>query len=123
MNLSRNWKIVVSLTGLFLFGATSGAFLALTITRQSAVEEKWTHRTLRDYEQRLQLTPEQVAKLRPLFRRTGVELHQIRAVTVTNLHTVIRRMNEQVAQELTDEQQRIFLKILNEKQPRHTLDQ
>jgi len=114
MNTARNWKIIVSLTGLFLLGAASGAFLTLKITRQTAVEEKWTHRTLRDYEQRLQLTPAQVAKLRPLFQQTSTELRQLRATTVTNLHAAIRRMNEQMAKELTPEQRQLFVKMLRD---------
>jgi len=116
MNLSRHWKIIASLTGLFLFGAVSGAFITLTITRQRAAEEKWAHTTLADYEARLHLTPEQVEKLRPLFKQTGGELRELRATTVVKLHATIRRMNDQIATELTSEQRQFFTEFLREKQ-------
>jgi hypothetical protein len=121
MNLWQHWKIIASLAGLFLLGAVSGAFVTLRVAQRHpstpAMEDKWVHRTLRDYEERLHLTPEQVTKLRPFFKQTGLELRQLRATTVTNLHATIRRMNEQISTELTPDQRQLFTEILKEKQP------
>ena len=53
---------------------------------------------------RLALTPEQVARLQPVFDHTSQQLRAIHSKALRNTDEVIRRAHEQIARELTPEQ-------------------
>ncbi len=116
MNTSSRLKIVVSLMGIFVMGGITGNILSprKVVAESAPLIEKWPAATLKSYEDRLKLTPEQMEKLRPVFSETAVELKRVRAQTVAEIIRVKKQMNGKVAQELTPEQQVEFEKMLDE---------
>ena len=110
MSITRHWKIGVCLVAIFIAGAVTGAMITVRvaknyIARQSNLE-RWAASALRDYEKRLNLTPEQAAKLRPVFDSTAKRLHEVRAETGRETLVVLRDMNDEVSRELTPDQQK-----------------
>jgi hypothetical protein len=81
-----------------------------------APEEKWQALTLADYRARLNLTPEQVERLRPVFGVTGQKLRTLRSKTAEQVASLVREMNHQVISKLTVEQQAKLRELLQERE-------
>jgi hypothetical protein len=80
------------------------------------LEQRWSQDTLGEYQRRLQLTPSQVEKIRPMFGETAARMGELRQSLKAELHATLRRMNERVSAELTVEQRREFVTLIREKQ-------
>ncbi len=113
----RSWKIIASLSAIFVLGGLSGAAItsALKPHRAEAIENKWAGRTLEEYRERLKLTPGQIAKLRPEFEKTGAELRSVRQETVEKLRAIIKANSSLVMRELTPNQRETFKQLLEER--------
>jgi hypothetical protein len=111
--ISRHWKFLLSLVAIFVIGAATGSIMTrrLAPTTNTPTEKKWSTATLEEYRTRLDLNHEQVVRIQPAFVQASAELRRIRSEAVTNIHAVIKTMNTQIAQELT-EPQRVKLRIL-----------
>jgi len=121
MKAFRYWKIVLSLGALFLLGGAAGSVLTLRLRPEATVaarapEEKWQALTLADYRARLNLTPEQVERLRPVFGVTGQKLRTLRSYTAERVAGLVKEMNQQVMSELTAEQQVKLRELLQERE-------
>ena len=120
MNFLRHWKILVCLTGLFALGAATGSLLTLRLRPEPTPsaqppEEKWRALTLADYERHMELTPEQVERLKPVFGVTGQKLRTLRANTAERVAELVKEMNQQVMPALNPEQQAKLRKLLEER--------
>ena len=107
--MNTRWKILLSLTALFLLGAACGAVVTARLRPAAGpavqpVEERWTALSLADCQQKLGLAEEQVEKLKPVFKRTGQKMKLLRLHTVERLHELLGEMDEQLAEDLTPEQ-------------------
>ena len=87
----------------------------MTAAGTASVEARWSHATLEEYGRRLQLTPAQVVAIRPIIHETSAMMTQMRSELRTNLHATVRKMNERVSSELTGEQRRQFVALIQEK--------
>ncbi len=125
MNNLTRWKIIGSMAGLFLLGAVSGGLVVWHGWRPSGPpEEKWTATTLAEYERRLQLTPEQVQKLKPAFIEAGHTLKAVRLQIAQQVLVVTKQLNDAVESELTSAQKLLLEDLLRErKQYREQLQQ
>jgi Spy/CpxP family protein refolding chaperone len=118
MNVLRHWKILLSLVAIFLVGAVTGGLLTLQVVkheiRKRTDPQTWATTTLKQFQQRLELSPEQADKLRPIFDQRAEDLKQIRNNTVRDLLLIVQETNEQVDRELTPEQQAKFDQLKQE---------
>ena len=106
------WKIIVALVGIFAAGAVTGGLVALRVAKEMAerrggpnVPAPWGPQQLRRLTERLQLSDEQVAKLRPILRRNMVDLNRLRAFTSAEMRRNFERLEYDIAAVLTPEQQ------------------
>ncbi len=108
MNALTPGKVIACLALVFIAGGSAGAFLTLKNTRpretQPASVEKACHRLQDRFVSRLQLTPEQVKKLQPVFDETAMQLRSAHARAMQEGDAIIRKAQTQIAAELTPEQ-------------------
>ena len=106
--MNKPWKLVLLLTGIFLAGGVTGAFVMMRVGREMAsrrpMPEQWAPMHLKRLVERLDLKPEQMELLRPIVRRNMEELNRLRAYAMAETRTVVERMQREVAEKLTPEQ-------------------
>lgn len=110
--MNKPWKLVLLLTGIFIAGGITGAFVALRVAREMVARrpmpEQWAPLHLKRLAERLDLKPEQMEQLRPIIKRNMGELHRLRAYSMGETRTVLERMEREVAEKLTPEQRAKF---------------
>lgn len=122
--MDKPWKIVLLLLGIFCTGATTGGLVAVKVCanklgRGPALPvDQWAPERLRKLSQRLQLTPEQIDRLRPILRRDMEDLARIRAQSVDESRRIIDRMEKDITSQLTDEQKVEYAKVRRETEER-----
>jgi Spy/CpxP family protein refolding chaperone len=103
--MNKPWKVILAFFGVFLAGAVFGGFVSLRVARshdfRSAAMDKFTPMLLRRFADRLELTPEQLVKIRPIVTATEVELRRLRNSGFKETIAVAESMNEQIAKVLT----------------------
>lgn len=118
MSVLRHWKILLSLVAIFIVGGITGSLLTARLVKKALAKranwESWSVATLEQFQKRLQLTPEQVEKLRPVFAQRTEDYKRIRNNMVSDVLKVIQETNEQVEKELTPEQMERFEKLKQE---------
>ncbi len=123
MTWLRHWKVILALVAIFITGGVTGTAVTLKVVKQIVASrtdpERMPGRMLREYEQRLGLTTEQVEKIRPVLQRAGREMAQLRTEMAGRSFQVIRRSNEEIAAELTPEQQKLFEELRAELRERY----
>lgn len=123
MSWLRHWKVILALVALFLIGGVTGTAVTLKVVKQIVANRSNPERVpqlmLHEYERRLDLTPEQVEKIRPIMQRTGREMWELRAEMTGRTFQIIRHSNEQIAAELTPEQQKRFEELKTELRERY----
>jgi hypothetical protein len=118
--MDKPWKIVLLLLGIFITGATTGGLVAVRLCRDQAERpralpvDQWAQERLGRLIKRLNLTPEQSEKLRPILRSHMEELGRIRAQMVSDSRPVIERMEREIAIQLTPEQLAEYEKVKQE---------
>jgi len=118
MSLGRHWKIGLCLVAIFAAGAVTGAMLTVRMVKayiaRQATLDRWAGNAMKDYQKKLDLTPAQAEKLKPVFEEAAKELREIRSNTTSNTIQVLRKMNEDVSRDLTPEQQKKLDEIKRE---------
>lgn len=111
----KPWKLVLLLGGIFLSGAIVGGFVSVavakTMLRQHLAPEMWGPARLKMLEKRLDLTTEQLERLRPIVRRDVEDLNRLRQQGFTETRRIIERMERDISAVLTPEQREKFEKI------------
>ncbi len=112
MNALRHWKIIASLTAIFVAGAVTGSVLTYQIVRNvvraRTNPDQWSMHILQDYRTRLDLTDEQVEVIRPKMMMAGRELRLVRSDFSQQLQQILRQANAEIVKELTPEQREQF---------------
>ena len=122
MSATKHLLAAAAVVGIFAAGFLAGRWSGGSGGSESQaaptapLEQRWSHDTLAEYQRRLQLTPAQVEKIRPLFGETAARMGELRKNLKTELHAALKRMNERVSAELTVEQRREFVILIREKQ-------
>lgn len=108
MNRALKWKLIVGFVLVFVAGGMTGAFFGASHARHLFFTQP--HRgmmseRMRDhYRAKLNLTPEQVAKISPIIDKTAVQLEQIRHETGDRVHELFLEAHREMAAHLSDEQ-------------------
>jgi len=119
MTATLKWKLVVGFILAFLAGCATGAFFAashshhlhLALHRYSFAD-RMRHRI----QAQLDLTPEQSAKIGPIFDQAASELQKIRTETGARVKQVIAETERALAPQLTPEQRKKLEQIEQESQ-------
>jgi hypothetical protein len=109
MSASLKAKLIAGFTFAFLAGGAAGAFFTFHHARQWREDfQRHSHslaERMRDrIKQRLELTPEQTAKVDPILDHAVGELQKIRAETGARVGRVMSETNQAVQPFLTDAQ-------------------
>ena len=96
--MSQPWKVILAFAGVFLAGAIAGGPLALRLLRHDGPEYRRTSsrglgpEIMRHFTERLDLTPEQKEKIRPIIQRAQAETQRLRRENIRNLAATIEQM-------------------------------
>ena len=122
MDALKHWKIILSLTAIFVAGAVTGSVITFKVVRNVVKArtnpDLWSSRVLRDYKHRLKLTPEQIEHIRPLMMEANREMKMTRGDYLQAHGQLIRELHASLDQELTSEQRRVLDNIRNEQMRR-----
>jgi Spy/CpxP family protein refolding chaperone len=111
--MNRSWKVMLAFAGVFLCGAVFGGFLSLRLARAQVAGEGFNPKPpvnqfvpmlLRRYEARLELTQEQLEKIRPIVKATEEELRLMHRENFSRSMAVADAMNAKISDLLTQEQ-------------------
>ncbi|MBI5822293.1 MAG: hypothetical protein HZA88_25230 [Verrucomicrobia bacterium] len=115
-------KIGIGLVVLFGLGISTGVVVARQThgtsywtTSSKNHEERWIAARLEEYKTQLNLTPEQVATIRPHFDKLATDMRQFRVELRTKVYGAFKDMNAGIARELTPEQREKFWTTLRKK--------
>jgi hypothetical protein len=102
-------QAIFYLVAIFIAGLACGAILGYLTGRQEAVsparQKEMSERTLRRLESRLGLTPDQIAKVRPIVEQNSAAMQSIHRESWQRVSDTFKRMNAQIAGYLTEAQQ------------------
>ncbi len=123
MSWLRHWKVILALLALFAFGALTGTVVTLKVVKRVIESrtnpERMSQSMLQEYHRRLNLTPEQVERIRPILQRTGREMWALRTEMSGRTFQVIRLAHDEIATELTPEQREEFARVNKEMRERY----
>ena len=115
---AKPWKLILLLAGIFLAGGVAGGFLTLRYAHQKMRErgapEQWGPARLKMLADRLDLSPDQVDRLKPIVRRDVEDLNRLRQQSFSETRRILERMERDIAAVLTPEQKRKFEQLNKE---------
>jgi Spy/CpxP family protein refolding chaperone len=109
MTASLKAKLIAGFVLAFVAGGATGAFFSFHQARHWREDfgrhsHFLTERMQHQFEAQLHLTPDQIAKVSPIFDQAANELQQIRAESGAKVRQVFRQTHEALQPILTDEQ-------------------
>lgn len=108
MNNLSKWKIIGCLAAIFLVGAATGAVTAVGVAKKVMDErlrlENLEENVMELSRSRLELTPEQVIRIRPLVDQACREYKALQRQTLERVAQIIHDSNQRIAKELTPNQ-------------------
>lgn len=118
----RPWKLVALLVGIFLAGGVTGGFIGLHFGQKAmmrrGVPEQWGPARLKVLAERLDLTPAQIERLKPIIKRDVDDLGRLRQQSIDDTRRIIERMEKDIAAVLTPEQKAKFEEFNREQRER-----
>ena len=115
-------KIGVGLVVLFGLGISTGVVVArqahgtsFWTTSCKSYEERWIAARIEEHKSQLNLTPEQIAAIRPHFDKLAADMREFRAELRTKVYGAFKETNAGIARDLTPEQREKFWNTLREK--------
>ena len=109
---------MLCLVAIFAVGAVSGGMVTLRLVKRAVGRnlnpDGWSSAAMQAYRKKLKLTPDQIHKIQPAMDRAAREIRTLRGKTNREIFSVVALMNEQVAQELTPDQQILFEEMKQE---------
>lgn len=121
--MSRNLKVGLVFAAVFLAGAIAGGFATYRFApppkppRQN-LAEKFSIGQMKRLTDRLELTDEQRASIKPILSRTGTELRAIRIEGFHETSALLDRMGKEVEKVLTEDQKKQFAIVQTEERER-----
>jgi len=129
-----NWKATFVFLCIFLAGGVAGGFVGLRIGCTKATKQpeptaqaqnpqrrpidEWTKRLKKEFISRLVITPEQEAKLDPVFQEAQAELRVYREQFSEQTNVVQQKLDAKLMSLLTDEQKIKYEQLIKERQER-----
>ncbi len=129
--MNKPWKVILAFLGVFLAGAVFGGFLSLRVARhffESAKPrgpvplEQFSPQMFKRLAEKLELTPEQKEKIRPILKQTEEEMRRLRQSGMRESMAVADRMHDEVSALLTPEQKAKLESMKREMRERWTKD-
>ena len=101
-------QAIIYLVAIFIAGAAFGTVVGYTSGKREAVvparQKEMSERTLRRLEARLALTPEQIARVKPIVEQNSAAMQSIHRESWQRVSETFKRMNAQIAGHLTEDQ-------------------
>jgi Spy/CpxP family protein refolding chaperone len=101
-------QAIIYLVAIFIAGAAFGAVIGYTSGKREAVvparQKEMSERTLGRLEARLNLTPEQIAKVKPIVEQNSAAMQAIHRESWQRVSETFKRMNAKIAFHLTEDQ-------------------
>ncbi len=121
--MDKTWKVVLVFIGIFAAGLVVGGLVTLRVVKYFAPPrlgspEQFGPQLIKRFTTKLELTPEQQEKIKPVIAQGAEELRQIRRTTWLSSQAVIDRMESEIAAQLTPEQKIKFEQMLAEQRDR-----
>ena len=133
--MEKNWKAALVFLCIFVIGGVAGAFVGLRISctkvkdrHESKVEgmpppphrpiDDWSKRKQKEFVTRLELTPEQQSKTEVLFQDAQTKLRQVRERSFQQTAEITGRLEAQIMELLSPEQQPKFTQMIKEREER-----
>ena len=115
MKLLRHWKMTLGLLAIFVAGMGTGFVLTvrgiMKFVKHQAIPEVWITARMKELDQRLKLTDEQQARIKPLLSATVDGFHDIVHRGFAEFLVLIGQTHEKVNSELTPEQRAEWAKM------------
>lgn len=115
MSLLRHWKIILVMVSIVLVSAIAGAKFGYEkgkrYMRNRNKPDNWNERVMRGLESDLKLNAEQKQKVQVLLDNAVEELNGVRVQTIAKTTDVVRKLVDDVDNELTPEQKAKFSKM------------
>jgi Spy/CpxP family protein refolding chaperone len=109
--MNSPWKVVLMLVGIFLAGAFTGGIAVRQWGRELLAKrsgpEQWEPIHIKRLSERLKLTEEQLAQIRPLVRRNMTEMAHARETWQGESKAIMERMQREISALLTPDQRAI----------------
>lgn len=119
---AQPWKLVLLLVGIFAAGCVAGGFVTMRYVhskiRERGAPEQWGPARLKLLSERLELSAEQVDRLKPIVRRDVEDLNRLRQQSFQETRRILERMERDIAAVLTPEQKRKFEELNKEMRER-----
>ena len=116
--MDKPWKVIVAFVGIFVAGVLVGGLVPLRAVKvqatRTASPDQYGPFLMKRLVNRLDLTPEQQEKIKPLIDRAAEELHQTRRKAWSESQAVIERVDKEITAELTPAQRAKFERLQNE---------
>ncbi|MBC7366957.1 MAG: hypothetical protein H7343_09135 [Undibacterium sp.] len=114
--MNKTWKVVLAFTAVFMAGSIFGGLLAMRVGPRAAQKKGGPppvagQMMLRHFADRLELTPEQKEKIRPMVERADEEVRHLRQSSLKETGVVLRRLQQEISGELTEEQRKKLEKL------------
>lgn len=121
--MDKPWKVVTAFVGVFVAGLLVGGLVTLRVVKAQAPQrmaaaDQYGPFLMKRLVNRLELTPEQQTKIKPLVDRAAGELHQVRRKAWTESQAILERIDKEITAELTPAQRATFEKLQNEQRER-----
>jgi Spy/CpxP family protein refolding chaperone len=120
--MNRPWKLILLLTGIFIAGGVTGAFVMKRVGREMlarpAAPEQWAPQHVKRLMDRLDLTPEQLEQVRPIVRRNMEQLNRLRTYSWSEGKSIMEQMQRDIAALLNPEQRAKFEQMSKEMRER-----
>jgi len=116
--MTKPWKLVFVLLGIFLAGSISGAFLAKQFAREWMAKrlgpEQWAPNHVKRLTEKLDLPAEQAELIRPVVRRNMTEMNRLREKQLAETAVIVDRMQHEISELLTPEQRTKYEELVKE---------
>lgn len=108
MNHVTKGKAIIYLVSIFIAGAACGSIVGYTSGKQQAVsparQKEMSERTLQRLQSRLNLTSDQLGKIKPIVDQNSAAMQLIHRESWQRVSETFKRMNAKLAVHLTDDQ-------------------
>ena len=104
----KKWKVILAMVGIFAAGAVTGAVLAAKaiqkVAERNLSPERWPASLVENYKRRLDLTPEQIEKMRPVVEEARREWRATMGAAIRGYAGIVQRLDQELTPLLTPEQ-------------------
>lgn len=118
LEMTKPWKLIFLLVGIFIAGGVSGVFVTLRVGREMLANrsqpDQWATIHLKKLSEKLELTPEQADQILPIIRRNKDSINQVKTESQAQMKTVFERMEREITVILTPEQRPKYEKLIKE---------